>query len=328
MNSILSAIPLSPVALNLAGMVVGLLIFATILNEILFRFKLCSEKRYTELRLRTFSWWVLVAAIILPIALGKYFTICAVFVLCLACFREFSRATGLFRETLVCALVVFGICLVHFAAVDHWYGFFTALASLCVISIAAIPILQDRPQGYIQRTALGIFGFMFFGYAFGHLAYIANDSRYQEILLMLIFLVEGNDIAAYICGSLFGKQKLSPNTSPGKTRAGAFGAVLITSGLTFVLGSLVFQGTAMQSPFTLILLGVILSITGQLGDLMLSSVKRDIGVKDLGAVLPGHGGFLDRFDSLTLTAPAFFHFVGYVNGFGLDQPVRIFTGSW
>jgi phosphatidate cytidylyltransferase len=328
MNSILAAIPLSPVALNFAGMVLGLLVFATLLTEVLYRFKICSEKRYTELRLRTFSWWVLVAVIILPIALGKYATILAVLILCLACFREFSRATGLFRETLVCALVVVGICLVHAAAVDHWYGFFTALASLSVITIAAIPILQDRPHGYIQRTGLGIFGFMFFGYAFGHLAYIANDTRYQEILLMLIFLVEGNDIAAYICGSLFGKRKLSPNTSPGKTVAGALGAVLITSGLTCILGRIVFAGTAMESPFALLLLGVLLSVTGQLGDLMLSSIKRDIGVKDLGAVLPGHGGFLDRFDSLTLSAPAFFHFVGFVNGFGLDQPIRIFSGNW
>ena len=225
------------------------------------------------------------------------------------------------------ALVVLGVLLVNLAAMDHWYGFFTALASLAVMVIAAIPILQDRPEGYVQRSALAVFGFMFFGYSFGHLSYIANDGNFQAIILLLFITVEGNDVAAYIFGNLFGKRKLSPNTSPGKTIAGALGAVFTTTVVMMLLGRLVFAGTAMATLPMLALLGVVVSISGQLGDLMLSSIKRDVGVKDLGQLLPGHGGMLDRFDSLTLACPAFFHFVGYVNGFGLDQPVRIFSGS-
>jgi phosphatidate cytidylyltransferase len=66
-------------------------------------------------------------------------------------------------------------------------------------------------------------------------------------------------------------------------------------------------------------------VFGQLGDLMLSSIKRDLGIKDVGAVIPGHGGILDRANSLLLVAPAVFHYVGYFRGFGLDRPVRLFT---
>jgi phosphatidate cytidylyltransferase len=77
----------------------------------------------------------------------------------------------------------------------------------------------------------------------------------------------------------------------------------------------------------LVTLGVIISVVGQLGDLMLSSIKRDLGIKDTGAIIPGHGGLLDRFDSLILVAPAVFHFVGYFLGFGFFEQKRIFSGG-
>ncbi|MBN2163738.1 MAG: phosphatidate cytidylyltransferase, partial [Pontiellaceae bacterium] len=115
--------------------------------------------------------------------------------------------------------------------------------------------------------------------------------------------------------------------SPNKTLAGMLGAMSGTVVLVSVMGSAVFRGTEMDHLSRLIGLGVIISLAGQLGDLVISSIKRDLGVKDMGHVLPGHGGLLDRFDSLLLVAPAFFHYVGYFMGIGLDQPVRIFHGG-
>jgi phosphatidate cytidylyltransferase len=93
------------------------------------------------------------------------------------------------------------------------------------------------------------------------------------------------------------------------------------------IGRFVFRGTVLAGVGYLVVLGVLISIVGQLGDLMLSSIKRDLGVKDMAATIPGHGGLLDRFDSVLLVAPVVFHYVNYFVGVGADQPVRILTGG-
>jgi phosphatidate cytidylyltransferase len=279
-----------------------------------------------ELWLRYRSWLILASLIIGPIIFGAAATIGFVCVLSLLCYREFARATGLFRETLTSAVVVLGILAVTFSVADHWYGLFLALAPLTIVIIAAANILPDQPKGYIQRVGLGSLAFMLFGSGLGHLGYFANDELFRPILLMIIATVELNDVFAYCCGKLFGRRKLAPNTSPNKTVAGSLGSVLLTSPLVAFLCHYIFPGTNIDHPLPLIALGLTVSIGGQLGDLMLSSVKRDIGVKDLGVTIPGHGGLLDRFDSLLLVAPAMFHLIGYFRGIGLDQPTRLITG--
>ena len=97
--------------------------------------------------------------------------------------------------------------------------------------------------------------------------------------------------------------------------------------LVMGLGKLIFEGTNLDQWNLLLTLGLIIGGVGQIGDLMLSSIKRDIGIKDFGTAIPGHGGVLDRFDSLVLVTPAVFHFINYYNGIALDQPARIFTGG-
>jgi phosphatidate cytidylyltransferase len=118
-----------------------------------------------------------------------------------------------------------------------------------------------------------------------------------------------------------------PATSPGKTRAGALGALLGTTAIVAAVGHAIFLGTPMDRPLLLVLLGVLVGVGAQAGDLMLSSIKRDLGIKDMGVSLPGHGGVLDRFNSLLLVAPAVFHLVNYVIGFGLNVPTRIISGD-
>jgi phosphatidate cytidylyltransferase len=276
-----------------------------------------------ELWLRLGSWCVLAPLMIVPILLGKFWVVAAVTILGLACYREYARATGLFREHLVSAIVVVGILVVNLASADHWYGFFAALLPLCCgfIAIASIPL--DRPQGYVQRVGLGVYGFFLFGAALAHFGYMANDPNYRPIMLMLLLAVGLNDVGAFCFGKTIGGPKLVPHTSPNKTISGAVGALIFTTIVVALLGHFVFAGTVMDTPLILIGLGLIVSVAGQLGDLMLSSIKRDIGIKDMGQAIPGHGGILDRFNSLLLVAPSAFHYIAYFIGFGLDQPARV-----
>ncbi|MGE0733654.1 MAG: phosphatidate cytidylyltransferase [Alphaproteobacteria bacterium] len=279
-----------------------------------------------ELWLRTASWLVLVLVLGIPILAGALWTMLLILAISLLCFHEYARATGLFREKLVSFTVILGILFVFFAAIDHWYGFFQALVPLTVVGLAVISIPLDRPSGYVQRVALAIFGFLVFGVAFGHLAFMANDWHYRPIVLMVLIAVSLNDVFAFVIGKLVGGPKLVPVTSPNKTLAGSLGAMVLTTTLVALLAGLVFEGTTLEQWPHRIGLGLIVGALAQLGDLMLSSIKRDLGIKDMGNTIPGHGGVLDRFNSLLLVAPATFHYVGYFIGFGVDQPTRIFTG--
>jgi phosphatidate cytidylyltransferase len=315
-----------PVTVWIVAGVVGLLLIAPAIIWFTGRSGKKPDKQ-RELWLRYRSWLVLTPLMIAPILLGAAWTIMAVFVLSLLCYREYARATGLFRETLTSAVVVLGILAVALTVADHWYTMFIALPPLVIVILAATTIFEDRPKGYIQRVGLGALGFMLFGSGLGHFAYFANDTLFRPILLLLLLTVELNDVFAFITGKLLGRRKLAPNTSPNKTIAGSLGSILLTTPLVAVLAHFIFTGTAIDRPLQLIMLGLIVAVGGQLGDLMLSSIKRDIGVKDLGVTIPGHGGLLDRFDSLLLVAPAVFHFVRYLSEVGLTEPAHIFTGE-
>ena len=285
-----------------------------------------SDALRRDLTDRIRTWAFLVPAMLGPILLGAGWVIVATCALAIVSYREFARATGLFRERLTSLVVVLGILLTTFAVLDHWYAFFVALWPLTTSLIAIVGIVGDRPKGYLQRTALAIFGYMLFGAGLGHLSYFGNDGRFRPILCWLVAGVALNDVFPYVVGKTLGRHKLAPLTSPNKTIEGALGALVLTTAFVSILGHFVFVGTAVDQPIHLIALGVIVSVCGQLGDLMLSSIKRDVGVKDMGTALPGHGGFFDRFTSFLLVAPAVFHYLSYFIGIGLDGPTRIITG--
>src|SRR5438477_1240175 len=315
-----------PVTIVLTLTALILFLLAPLLIFIVSRAANSAPDKRKELWDRYRSWIWLAAFILIPVLAGAFWTILAVGTLSFLCYREYARITGLFRERTVSLIVAIGILLITFAALDNWYRLFVALFPLIVAVIATGGLIPDQPKGYIQRVGLGVLGFALFGSALGNLGYMANDWNYRPILLLIIFAVELNDIFAYICGHLFGHRKFVPNTSPNKTVGGALGAIILTTPLVAVIAHFIWSDSALDNPICLAGLGIIVSIVGQFGDLMLSAIKRDLGLKDTAKLIPGHGGLLDRFDSLILVAPAVFHYVNYFVEFGAGQPQRIFSG--
>jgi phosphatidate cytidylyltransferase len=170
-----------------------------------------------------------------------------------------------------------------------------------------VQIVRNQPHGQLQNLTLSIVGFVYFGWMFGHLAFLANAKHAYSYLLYLLFAVELNDVAAFTCGKLFGRHPLRSNISPRKTVEGSVGALLVSLALPWALYFTFPHFPAWEC----LVVGVVVGIGGQLGDLAISVIKRDLGIKDMGAVIPGHGGTLDRIDSLIYVAPLFFHIVRY-----------------
>jgi phosphatidate cytidylyltransferase len=278
---------------------------------------------YDDIVKRWKSWVWLIALMLGPILLGAGPVMLAVLALSLLCYREYARVTGIFRDRAISLVVVAGILVLSFASFDHFDRLFFATSVLTCGLIAVVTIPRDAPAGYIQRVALGVLGFMLFGFSFAYLGYIANDSLYRPLLILILLATELNDVFAYVTGKAIGGRKLLPVTSPGKTVAGCVGALVLTTCLVAGVGRFLFEGLPWH---VLLLLGLMISALGQCGDLMLSSIKRDVGVKDTGATIPGHGGLLDRFDSLVLVPPAVFHFLSLHLGPLGGPSQRYFTG--
>jgi phosphatidate cytidylyltransferase len=194
--------------------------------------------------------------------------------------------------------------------VPGWYGLFMALPVYAIAVILLIPIVRNRVQGQLQAIALSIVGFVYFGWMFGHLSFLTNSTHAYAYVLYLLLAVELNDVAAFTCGKLFGRHPLRSNISPKKTWEGSLGALAVSLALPWGLHFTFPHFDARDC----ILAGLIVGIGGQLGDLAISVIKRDLGIKDMGAAIPGHGGILDRIDSLIYVAPLFFHMVRYFHG--------------
>jgi phosphatidate cytidylyltransferase len=317
---------LHPVSFWILVSIAALLAITPLIFLVLDKAGKLSPALSSDLWTRYKSWLVLAPLMVVPLVAGRLPAILEVAVLGALCYREFARATGLFRERLVSALVALGGVLITFAIADNWLGLFGALMSLIVCGIVIFALYADQPKGYIQRVALGVLAFMFFGVSLGHFSFLANDRLGAPLQLSILLCIELNDVFAYCTGKAFGRRKLSPNTSPNKTIGGALGAAVLTTALFAALGHCIFRGTALDTLRHLIPLGLLVSLTGQWGDLVMSSIKRDLGMKDMAATIPGHGGLLDRFDSLIFVGPAIFHYLSYFDGLTFDLPARVFTG--
>ena len=279
------------------------------------RFVLQKE---TASMFRTYWSWIFMAVIgLLVVFLGRIPTIVGVTLLAIFAFKEFARASGLYHDWRMTGAVYAGIITVGIASlISHprgdepgtgWYGFFVAVPVFAIALILLIPILRNRARGELQRMSLAIVGFIYMGWMFGHLGFMANASNAYGFICFIIFATGLCDVAAFTFGKIFGRHPLRSEISPNKTWEGALGAFVIAMILPWLLR---FSFPFFALP-ELILTGLIVGIGGQLGDLSISVIKRDIGTKDMAATIPGHGGILDRIDSLIYAAPLFMHMAGY-----------------
>src|SRR5262249_51923181 len=275
-------------------------------------------KKETGSMVRTYWSWIMIAGIgLIVVFLGRIPTILGVTLLAVFGFKEFARASGLYRDWWMTGAVYAGIITVGTASViSHprgdepgtgWYGLFVAVPVFAIALILLIPILRNRARGELQRMSLAIVGFTYVGWMFGHLGFLANARNAYGFVCFIIFATALCDVAAFTFGKIFGHRPLRSEISPNKTWEGAVGAIVVAMILPWLLRfSFPFFGT-----WQLILAGLIVGIGGQLGDLSISVIKRDIGTKDMAATIPGHGGILDRIDSLIYAAPLFMHMAGY-----------------
>ena len=166
---------------------------------------------------------------------------------------------------------------------------------------------EGSQEKIMRRVAFGVFGVIWIPWNLGHLVLVVQGPWGPPVLFVLLLAVTGSDTLAFVTGKLIGRHKLAPSISPGKTIEGALGGLLggVAGGwvATIWLVPLFPDGDLIK----IALLSVLLSVMGQLGDLMESLVKRAAGVKDSGRFLPGHGGYLDRLDAFLLVPPFFYY---------------------
>jgi len=182
-----------------------------------------------------------------------------------------------------------------------------------LMAVPAVMVIRGETEGFLRAAATIHWGLMACVFAIGHAAALltidpaGNAATGAGLFVLLLLLTGLNDVAQYVSGKLLGRHQVAPTVSPNKTVEGLAGGILITAWLAAFVGPFVTP----LSPGFCAFLGAAISLGGFLGDLTISGVKRDLGIKDTGTLLPGHGGILDRIDSLVFTAPLFFHLVRF-----------------
>ena len=179
------------------------------------------------------------------------------------------------------------------------YNNLETFLTFSTIILLILTVIKDNIK--ISDVGITLLGMFYIPFLLSHLGNLDGS-----IYIWLIFIISfGTDTFAYIMGNLFGKNKLSPNISPNKTIEGSIGGI-IGSTILAILFAIYFQ---LGPIWKIIILAIICSILSQLGDLVASKIKRSTDIKDFGNIMPGHGGMLDRFDSIIFTAPVIYYYV-------------------
>ncbi|MAX81702.1 MAG: phosphatidate cytidylyltransferase [Crocinitomicaceae bacterium] len=292
----------------------SLLTFASLLFFIIG--KINPNAQLQELKARTKSWWVMATVFIIATIFNTNISYIAIAFLSFVAFREMYSILG-FRQSDRRAIfwAYISIPIQYYLAYIGWYGAF--IIFIPVVMFLLLPlrlVLKGVTSGITKSMATLQWILMLTVFGISHMAYLLSlpeiegfEAGGRGLLLFLVFLTEINDVMQFTWGKLLGKHKVVPKVSPNKTWEGLLGGLISTTAIGYFMAFLTPLDT-----YQVLFISFMLALAGFIGDIVMSSIKRDIGVKDTGTAIPGHGGVLDRIDSLAYTAPTFFHLIYYI----------------
>jgi phosphatidate cytidylyltransferase len=264
---------------------------------------------------RVRAWWLIASVFLFAVFGGKTSAVVIFGFVSFLALREFITITPTRRgdhRTLFWTFFI--ITPIHYWLVaDGWYSFFTIF--IPVYAFLFIPlrsVIAGDCEGFLERTAKIQWALMVCVYALSHapaLLYLqipGYDGENAKLLFFFVAVAQSSDVLQYVFGKLFGRHKIAPKLSPNKTVEGFLGGILSASAIGAVAHSIT-PFTALQAAA----LAFLITVLGFAGGLVMSAIKRDRGIKDYGATLSGHGGIMDRIDSLCFSAPVFFHVIRF-----------------
>jgi phosphatidate cytidylyltransferase len=303
---------IDPVLVKLVSGVVALLIVASVIGWVLARLAKGDGTRATvrNLNARIRAWWVMVVVFGIAVATGGIGSVILFAVASFLAMREFMTLTPTAQTdhaVLFWAFFVFAPIQYWLVGVQ-WYGLFSIL--IPVYAFVAIPTrmaIAGETTRFLERTSTVQWGLMACVYCVSHapallMLQVPNYGSGAKLLFYLVLVAQLNDVMQYVFGKLFGKHPIAPTVSPNKTWEGFLGGTITA----IAVGTALYWATPF-SPLGAAAMSLAITLMGFAGGLVMSAVKRDRGVKDYGSMIEGHGGVLDRIDSLLFAAPVFFH---------------------
>jgi cytidylyltransferase family len=298
------------------GLIITLIIASSIGYGLKFKVGFSTPHAVIDnLNARINAWWIMILIIFAAAALGFYGVIGLFFVISFIALREFLSLLYIRRGDHLALAACFYVILPlqYFLVAIDWFSMFTIF--IPVYGFLFLPILSallGDTAHFLDRSTKVQWALMISVFCISHIPAILTldiegfEDKKLLLMIFLILVVQSSDVLQYVWGKLFGKHKIAPKLSPSKTVEGFVGGVVSAS----VLGGLLYWLTPFN-PVQAVLMSLLICLMGFLGGLVMSAMKRSMGVKDWGNMISGHGGMLDRMDSLCFAAPIFFHVVRY-----------------
>lgn len=311
--------PFRALASNVSWALAGLfaiLILASVFVGLLRRLR--PDRDDGELAARVRSWWVMVGMFAAAMALSPTASIVFLgFVSFLALKEYLSLIPTRRADRRVLFWAYAAIPLQYYWVAQGWYGMFIIFIPVYLFLLLPLRmVLIGETAGFLRAAGTLHWGLMMTVFNLSHVAYLLALPAERNpgggaagLVLTLVFLTQFNDVAQYVWGKLLGRRKVIPKVSPKKTWEGLVGGLATTVVLAVLIGPWLTPLARLEAAG----FGLLIGLGGFIGDVTISAVKRDLGIKDSGALIPGHGGILDRVDSLTYTAPLFFHALYYLH---------------